>query len=194
MFAKICGITNAEDALAAIEHGAGALGFNFYPASPRYVAPHELRHWLGTLPSAVWKVGVFVNEAPARVAEIAEMLHLDVVQLHGDEKPEDFPDHLRAWKAVQVRADFAFAALDRYPAEAVLLDGPRGGSGRNFDWSLATGGSRKVIVAGGLDASNVRLAIERIQPWGVDACSRIESSPGKKDRARMAQFLKAALA
>ncbi|MDQ6666376.1 MAG: phosphoribosylanthranilate isomerase [Acidobacteriota bacterium] len=193
MFAKICGITNAEDALAAIEHGAGALGFNFYPASPRYIAPQELQHWIGALPTTAWKVGVFVNEAPARVTEIAEMLHLDVIQLHGDEPPEDFPEHLRVWKAARVPADFTFASLDRYPAEAVLLDGPFGGSGQNFDWSLAAGGSRKVIVAGGLDAANVRLAIEITQPWGVDACSRIESSPGKKDRARMARFLKAAL-
>ncbi|MDQ6707264.1 MAG: phosphoribosylanthranilate isomerase [Acidobacteriota bacterium] len=193
MFAKICGITNAGDALAAIEHGAGALGFNFCPASPRYIAPNELQHWIGTLPAAAWKVGVFVNESPARVTEISEMLHLDVIQLHGDEPPEDFPEHLRVWKAVQVHADFTFATLDRYPAEAVLLDGPYGGSGQNFDWSLASGHSRKVIVAGGLDAANVRLAIERMRPWGVDACSRIESSPGKKDRVRMAQFLKAAL-
>ncbi|MDQ2898340.1 MAG: phosphoribosylanthranilate isomerase, partial [Acidobacteriota bacterium] len=154
---------------------------------------HELRHWIGTLPSTVWKVGVFVNEAPAHVTEIAEMLHLDVVQLHGDEPPEDFPDRLRVWKAFQVHADFRFADLDRYPAEAVLLDGPYGGSGRNFDWSLASGISRNVIVAGGLDAANVQLAIDRMHPWGVDACSRIESSPGKKDRALMAQFLKAAL-
>ena len=197
MFAKICGLTNLEDALAAVESGAGALGFNFYPSSLRYIDPSDLAGWIGTLPSHVWKVGVFVNEAPTRVAEIAKLLALDVVQLHGDESPEDFPKGMRVWKAARVDSTFALSNLDSYPTEAVLLDGgssfPYGGSGETFDWTLAAGSSRNVILAGGLDANNVRLAIERARPWGVDACSRLESAPGKKDHNRMAQFLKAVL-
>lgn len=193
MFAKICGLTNPEDALAAVESGAGALGFNFYRPSPRYIDPTTLAEWIGTLPPHVWKVGVFVNETPARVEQIAKLLALDVVQLHGDESPEALPKGTRLWKAAHVDASFTFSKVDHYPAEAILLDGPYGGSGRTFDWAQAAGCSRKVILAGGLDADNVRLAIECVRPWGVDACSRLESAPGKKDRKRMAQFLKAAL-
>ncbi len=102
MMVKICGITNREDALAAIGGGASALGFNFYPRSPRYVRPETAEPLLAAVPAPVWKVGVFVNESPQRVAAIAARLHLDVVQLHGEESPADFPPGLRVWKAVRV--------------------------------------------------------------------------------------------
>jgi phosphoribosylanthranilate isomerase len=198
MMVKICGITNPDDAMAAVEGGASAIGFNFWPRSPRYIAAEAARRVIEQLPPAVWKVGVFVNEERARVVEIARKAGLDVAQLHGTETAADFPDGLRVWKAIRVGENFAPASFDEYPAEAVLLDGPANGVA--FDWTLAARSAnqagrkaKKVIIAGGLDAANVRQAIEQARPWGVDACSRIESAPGKKDRAKMAEFLKAAL-
>jgi phosphoribosylanthranilate isomerase len=191
MMVKICGITNVEDALAAIEGGAAALGFNFWPRSPRYIAPESARRLIEKLPAEVLKVGVFVNEEPAAVAAIAKETGLDVAQLHGRETARDFPAGLRVWKAIRIGEEFDRTALNQFPAEALLLDGPA--NGVPFDWTKAAGIPRKVIVAGGLDAENVGHAIEQARPWGVDACSRIESAPGKKDRSKMAQFLKAAL-
>jgi phosphoribosylanthranilate isomerase len=188
---KICGITNLEDALAAIEGGAGAVGFNFWPDSARYITPESARRLIERLPPAVSKVGVFVDEKPGTVAALASEAGLDVAQLHGRERASDFPGGLRVWKAVRISQDFDPEALDQYPAEAVLLDGPA--NGEPFNWTLAAGISGRVIVAGGLDAENVGRAIEQARPWGVDVCSRIESAPGKKDRAKMARFLKAAL-
>jgi phosphoribosylanthranilate isomerase len=196
MMVKICGITNREDALAAIEGGAAALGFNFYPASPRYITPEqaaEIGAGLSVWP-AVWKVGVFVDEAPERVLRIARQAGLDVAQLHGSESRENYPRSIRVWKAIRVRDGQVPETLD-FPAEAVLLDGPA--SSESFDWQNISGMSRfagKLILAGGLDAGNVRRAIEQAHPWGVDACSRLESAPGRKDRFKMAEFLKAALA
>ncbi len=194
MMVKICGITNREDALAAIDGGASALGFNFYSKSPRHVTPERAAEIASGL--SVLKVGVFVNEAPERVAEIARLVGLDIVQLHGDERAEDYPTGLRVWKAVRVNGNLRAASLDSCPAEAVLLDTASkeayGGTGKTFDWSLATGSSKRIILAGGLDASNVRQAIAIGKPWGVDVCSRIESSPGRKDHGKMAEFLKEA--
>jgi phosphoribosylanthranilate isomerase len=198
MMVKICGITNLGDALAAVEGGASALGFNFWPRSPRYLTPEAARKLIERLPATVWKAGVFVDEPPATVAEIAREAGLDIAQLHGRETARDFPQGVRVWKAVRIGANFNLVALDEYPAEAVLLDGPANGVG--FDWKMAARAANpgvlpaKVIIAGGLDADNVRRAIERARPWGVDACSRIESAPGKKDHQKMAEFLKAALA
>jgi phosphoribosylanthranilate isomerase len=191
MMVKICGITNLEDALAAIGGGAAALGFNFWPRSSRYVAPESARRLIAALPGKVSKVGVFVDEEPGTVAAIANQTGLDVAQLHGRESASDFPEGLRVWKAIRIAEGFDRTKLDRFPAEALLLDGPV--NGVSFDWTIAAGIARKVIVAGGLDAANVAQAIEQARPWGVDACSRIESAPGKKDHTKMAQFLKAAL-
>ena len=191
MMVKICGITNVEDALAAIDGGAAALGFNFWPRSPRYVKPEVARRIIGRLPGTVWKAGVFVDETAGAVAKTMDEASIDIAQLHGREAAADFPRGVRVWKAVRIGADFDAAMLDEYPAEAVLLDGPA--NGVPFNWRLAKGASKKVIIAGGLDAGNVRSAIEQARPWGVDACSRIESAPGKKDHRKMAEFLKAAL-
>jgi phosphoribosylanthranilate isomerase len=195
MTVKICGITNAEDAEAAAAGGATAIGFNFYARSPRYIAPEvaaEIR------PAGVRRVGVFVGERPERVAEIARIAGLDVAQLHGDERPADYPAALPVWKAARVGLGFDFAAYADSPAEALLLDGPAaelyGGAGHVFDWRLAARAGKRVIVAGGLDASNVAQAVELASPWGVDACSRIESRPGKKDLEKMYAFLQAARA
>ena len=191
MMVKICGITNREDALAAIEGGAAALGFNFYPPSPRYIAPDEAAAIAAGLPPGVWKVGVFVDESREAVLRTAAQVGLEIAQLHGSELPEQYPRGIRVWKAIRVVGqDFSLPTPG--PAEAVLLDGPA--SGQIFDWARIPHGIAKLILAGGLDAGNVREAIEQVRPWGVDACSQIESSPGRKDHFKMAAFLKAALA
>jgi phosphoribosylanthranilate isomerase len=196
MIVKICGITNREDAIAAVDGGATALGFNFYPKSPRYVVPACAAEVIAAVPEHVWKVGVFVNESRERAAEIARRLALDVVQLHGDETPRDYPENLRVWKAVRVDTGFEPDAWRGHPAEALVLDGPAGalygGAGVPFDWARARG-LPNIVLAGGLDASNVREAIMQAHPWGVDACSRLESAPGKKDHRKLAAFLQAAL-
>jgi phosphoribosylanthranilate isomerase len=192
MMVKICGITNLEDATAAVEGGASALGFNFWRRSPRYVTPESARSLIDQLPAKVWKVGVFVDEDAATVTRIAREAGLDIVQLHGQETAQSFPQGARVWKAVRIRENFDVMRLNEYPSEAILLDGPA--NGKTFDWSLAAHVSKKLIVAGGLDADNVRAAIDQAKPWGVDACSRLESAPGRKDHRKMAQFLKAALA
>lgn len=194
MMVKICGITNRADALAAIDCGATALGFNFWPKSPRYLAPERAAELLSGLPHTVWKVGVFVNEPPTNVTALAAALALDAVQLHGEAA---FPAGLRVWKALAVDSAFRPELLDQFPADAFLLDAPAGalygGTGRSFDWRRVAGLGHKIILAGGLDASNVREAIRVARPWGVDACSRLESAPGKKDHQKMAAFVKAAL-
>ena len=195
MMVKICGITNRDDALAAIDGGASALGFNFYPKSPRCVTEETAAEIAGALPASVRKVGVFVNEPAGRVSETVRRAGLDVAQLHGE---IDYPAGIRVWQAVSARPGFSVDSLEPLPVEAVLLDTPSdelfGGTGETFDWSIAAGSPKNIIIAGGLDALNVRLAIDRARPWGVDVCSRIESAPGRKDRAKMAAFLRAALA
>lgn len=192
MIVKVCGITNREDALAAIDAGATALGFNFYVPSPRYIAPNEAAKIAAGLPAEVWKVGVFVGESPESIERTAGEAGLDVVQLHGAEEPEQYPRGIRIWKAIRI-TDQAFSLPPEGAVEAVLLDGPA--SGQTFDWARAAGQHiDKLILAGGLDAGNVREAIEQVHPWGVDACSRIEISPGRKDHDKMTAFIKAALA
>ena len=196
MVLKICGITNAEDAAAAIQGGATAIGFNFWPRSPRYVSPEKAAQIASN--AGIRRVGVFVNEAPARIEEIARLVRLDIAQLHGDELPAAYPARMTVWKATRVTAGFDFSAYDDSPAEALVLDGPAGelygGSGQTFDWGLAAAVHKRIILAGGLDASNVAQAVAAAHPWGVDACSRIESAPGKKDHRKMNEFLHAAKA
>jgi len=201
---KICGITNRDDALAAVEAGASALGFVFHPASRRAVAPDTAAAVAEAVPKAVWKVGVFVNEPPERVAAVAAQVGLDVVQLHVGQAgyplgaPVLHPALLRTWRAVPVGPNFTLARLDAWPeAEAFLLEaavpGQYGGTGQTFRWELARGTTRRVILAGGLHAGNVREAIRAARPWGVDASSSLETSPGRKDHARVAAFIAAAL-
>jgi phosphoribosylanthranilate isomerase len=198
MIVKVCGITNAEDAAAAIADGANAIGFNFYAPSPRYIAPERAAE----IPTAsgVRRVGVFVNETRARVEEIARIAGLDVAQLHGEEAVDEYPAGVTVWKAERVSAGFSFGSFTDSPAEALLLDGPAGelygGVGMSFDWQSVGQASRtafrRIILAGGLDASNVEKAVAMAHPWGVDACSRIESAPGKKDHKKMLEFVRAA--
>ncbi len=195
MMVKICGITNLDDALAAVEAGASALGFNFYPGSPRYVPVSAAQPILEVLPHKVLKVGVFVTPDAGSASEIAHAAGLDVIQIHGD-SPE-YPEGVRVWRAVRAAPGLDLCALDPV-AEALLLDTPsdilHGGTGQTFDWALARGAGRRIVLAGGLDHTNVREAIQTALPWGVDACSRLESEPGRKDHNKMRQFIQAALA
>jgi phosphoribosylanthranilate isomerase len=198
MIVKICGITNLEDAQAAIAGGANALGFNFYPRSKRYIGIADATKLLDRLAPGILRVGVFVNEPAERVADLVKRIGLHVAQLHGDEKPEQYPAGVRVWKAAHVDEQFSLAAWENCPAEALLLDSPangeHGGSGQSFDWARAAGaGDRHIILAGGLDESNVRDAIRLVKPWGIDACSRLERAPGRKDHVKMAAFIRAAL-
>jgi phosphoribosylanthranilate isomerase len=192
MILKICGITNQEDASAAIAGGANAIGFNFYPRSPRYLAP-EFAAGIES-GAGVRRVGVFVNESRVHVEEVAVAAALDVAQLHGDEAPADYPAAITVWKAARVIEGFDLSQYENCSAEALLLDGPA--SGQIFDWHVARAIPLRlrIILAGGLDASNVAQAIALAHPWGVDACSRIESAPGKKDHKKMTEFLRAAKA
>jgi phosphoribosylanthranilate isomerase len=191
MMVKICGITNREDAMAAVEAGASAIGFNFYRESPRYIS-HTGAAMIGEkIPSNVWKVGVFVNETAEAIARIVLDAGLDVAQLHGTSEARG----VRIWKALSAGASLPDVFAES--VEAVLIDSPTdvdyGGSGKVWDWTHAPQLKKKIIVAGGLDADNVRIAIEQVDPWGVDACSRIEKSPGLKDHDKMRRFIAAAL-
>jgi phosphoribosylanthranilate isomerase len=196
MILKICGITNQEDAAAATEGGASALGFNFYPRSPRYIAPERAAEIASE--SGVRRVGVFVNESPTKIEEIKRIARLDVAQLHGDEEPGAYPSGIAVWKVARVDSGFNICAYEDCPAEALVLDGPAtelyGGAGRTFDWRRAANIHHRIILAGGLDATNVAQAIVIVHPWGVDACSRLESAAGKKDHQKMKAFLEAAKA
>jgi phosphoribosylanthranilate isomerase len=185
MMVKVCGITRREDAIAAAEAGASALGFIFYPKSPRYVTPEKARRLGDGLDLA--KVGVFVDESSAFIDEVMLDAKLDVAQVYGKAV---VPKNGRLWLAVRVESGLgAFAGPAR---EAVLLDGAA--NGISFDWQLAKslGEHEKLIIAGGLNSSNVAHAIRVAQPWGVDASSSLESSPGIKDHEKMRQFVKAA--
>lgn len=192
MMVKICGITNREDALVAVEAGAAALGFNFYRDSPRFISPTGASMIAAKIPANIWKVGIFVNETRETVARIALDAGLDVAQLYGTSEARG----IRIWRAIPANESL-LSHIDDETAEAVLVDTPsddlHGGTGASFDWSRAKGLPKHIIIAGGLDASNVRRAIEQAQPWGVDACSRLEKSPGLKDHDKIRQFVKAAL-
>lgn len=188
---KICGITRVEDALEAARGGATAIGLNFYPGSPRYLDFGRAAMIRAVLPPQILKVGVFVDEDPERIRSVARAVGLDVVQLHGSEVPFDCETlaTLRVWKAFRVEEGFQAASLAQYPCEAFVLDGA--GGGRTFPWGIARAAAQygRIIVAGGLDGANVGQAIREAQPWGVDAASRLERSPGVKDAAKVREFL-----
>jgi phosphoribosylanthranilate isomerase len=196
MFLKVCGITRLPDARLAIEHGATALGFIFWPGSPRYVSPAQAGAIIGELPLWVTAVGVFVNETVDGICEIAAHSGISAVQLHGEEPP-DYADAL-GWPVLR---SATLENIDRicseWPARSttLLLDAAdpvrRGGTGRTIDWPRAAGvaGERRIILAGGLTAANVAEAIATVRPYGVDVSSGIESAPGQKDAALMACFL-----
>jgi phosphoribosylanthranilate isomerase len=204
MHVKICGLTNLDDALVAVEAGADILGFNFYPRSPRCIAPEACARIVAEvarLATPVTTVGVFVNETPERVWAVLKECGLDLAQLHGDEPPE----HLmllwgRAYKALRgVRENdlcrFAPAGPD-YPA--LLIDAHRpglyGGTGETCDWDEAALAALDypIVLAGGLTPENVGAAVRQVRPWSVDVASGVESAPGKKDAAKVRAFVREA--
>ena len=196
---KICGITNAADAQAAIEAGANLLGFNFYGKSPRHITEEGAVEVRSQLPKRVKAVGIFVNESPADVVALRQSLKLDAVQLHGDEPPEavaEIAPLVPVIKAFRVEPEFPLAALDEYSkAFAFLFDaahtGQYGGTGHTTDWDVARRASlsHRIILAGGLKVENVGAAIRIVRPYGIDVASGVESSPGKKDHGRLREFI-----
>ena len=196
MFLKICGITRVEDAEHAVAHGATALGFVFWPASPRYIAPEEAAAIVARVPAAVATVGVFVNEPVAGIRQAVERSGVTTVQLHGDE-PVSYASELTQplLRALGVDA----AATSEWPLETtILLDAAdrerRGGTGTQVDWTKARSiaRARRVVLAGGLSPENVEAAVAQVEPWGVDVSSGVETAPGVKDAARVTAFLQRA--
>ena len=192
MMVKVCGITNAEDALAAVDAGVSALGFNFYLKSPRFIRPDAARVIADQVP-AVLRVGVFVNETADFIQRCMDASGMDVAQVY----VSALPPGLRTWRARNVDVTFETSELNDPAPEAFLLDAPapgvHGGTGHTFDWRLVPMVQRRIVLAGGLDASNVARAIAIAKPWGVDSCSKLESAPGRKDHKKVRDFIEAAM-
>jgi len=196
---KFCGMTKEADAQEAARLGVNALGFNFWPQSPRFVRPEAAHRIAETLPPFVARVGVFVNEDPGRIREIAGQVGLSVVQLHGDEPPEFCRalEPLIVFKALRVGPGFRAEEMTRYPCRTFLLDAwsskAPGGTGETVDWPRVHGLAEhaRIILAGGLEPGNVAQAIEQAEPYGVDVASGIEGAPGEKDPERMSAFVEA---
>lgn len=204
---KICGITNLEDAVASVEAGADMLGFNFYTGSSRYIAPDLVRSINEQMPAEVLSVGVFVNEdSPDDVARIARQAGLSVVQLHGDESPDycrELRTEFQVIKALRISNNIATHEAEEliasYDVDGILLDAftptLRGGTGHTFDWAIARNireAYPRLFLAGGLTPDNIAEAVLTVRPFGVDACSGLESSPGRKDHLRVREFIASA--
>jgi len=194
---KICGITNLKDAYIAIECGADALGFIFYPKSLRYVVPEMAKEIIKKLPSGIIRVGVFVNQEIEEVKEITRLCGLNLIQFHGDETPE-YCDHFKTSsliKAVSLRAEEDIQKFKNYSVRAILVDaynpGYYGGTGKNSDWRLAkkVKKTHPLILAGGLNRESIRKAIETVRPQAVDINSGVEISPGKKDPGKIKEII-----
>ena len=193
MRVKICGITRIEDAVIATDLGAFALGFVFWPGSPRCLDEEAARAIVDSLPADVFKVGVFVNQPIEEVRRISAAAAVNVVQLHGDEPAEYVRDvGLPVFKSVAVHGGFAIEQLDAVAQDVtVLLDAHdpvmRGGTGRTIDWSLAAAAAvrRPVILSGGLTPDNVGAAVDAVHPFAIDVSSGVEQSPGVKDPGRL---------
>jgi len=208
---KICGMTNLEDALTAVEAGADAVGFVFYEKSPRNVSVETAREIVGKLPEGIDKIGVFVNELPEKVSTVADEVGLTAVQFHGDEyqSPQKYSvnrdaffglpamDIVRRWRQGNI-----FVTFSGFPNLAgILLDsGTReqpGGTGKTFAWGeaysfvSAIGTQHPVVIAGGLTSANVGWAVQFLKPWGVDVSSGVEARPGKKDAEKVRAFVRA---
>ena len=195
---KICGITNLEDALTAVEAGADALGFVFYKESPRHIFPEEATRIIRLLPPFVQTVGLFVNEPPEQVNEIADLCQLDLIQLHGDETAS-YCELIkrRVLKAFRVRSLTCLDPIADYRVAGLLLDtyspSSYGGTGTTFNWEIAAEAVKRhqrIILAGGLHPGNVADAIRQVKPYAVDVSSGVELSPGKKDAAKLQEFIR----
>jgi phosphoribosylanthranilate isomerase len=200
MIAKVCGITRLTDALHAARHGATAVGFVFWPGSPRFVRAERAAEIVGELPAGVTAVGVFVNQPVDEIRRVAAAARITAIQLHGDEPPA-VGDALGwpVWRAVAL--PHAADVLDAWPGgTTILLDAHdpvrRGGTGRAVDWAQAAAiaARRRVVLAGGLTPDNVADAIAAVRPAGVDVSSGVEEAPGVKDFDKVARFLERARA
>jgi phosphoribosylanthranilate isomerase len=193
---KICGITSLEDALTSVDAGADALGFVFYPLSPRHIFPEQAADIIRKLPPFIQTVGLFVNESRDTVNTTADQCGLDIVQLHGDETP-DFCSSIkrRIIKAFRVKGSFSLDSVSDYRVAACLLDAwspaAHGGTGQTFNWEIASAAAaqRTVILAGGLTPDNVAEAVRRVKPYAVDVSSGVEISPGHKDAEKIRKFI-----
>ena len=193
---KICGITSTEDALMAAQCGAAALGFIFYPPSPRHIKTGDAEKIVRVLPNKVVSVGVFVNEEPENIKKVVEICGLDMIQLHGDESPEycrQFPASMII-KAVELKNNDDIDRALTYHVAALLVDtrdtGLYGGTGKISNWDLASQlrGKKPLILSGGLHAENVADALKKVAPDALDINSGVEASPGKKDHQKLAQI------
>ena len=192
---KICGITNYEDAVAAMNMGADLLGFNFYPPSPRYVAPEKAAEMINRLPALIDAVGVFVNAPLDEIRRIIDQCRLDWVQLHGDEDP-DFCRSLnyvnvKTMKALRVKDESDIVKAGEFFTDAVLLDAfhpeKYGGTGLTFDWNIVGHIAKRVFLAGGINPDNAAEAVQ-LGVYGIDVCSGVEAEPGKKDHEKIRQL------
>jgi phosphoribosylanthranilate isomerase len=196
---KICGITNAADGLAAVEAGADMIGLMFYERSPRNISFTAAAEISRALPPFVVKVGVFVNPDEDMVMRAIGDCGVSLLQFHGEETPEFCTQFgVMSMKAFRVRGPESLADLPKYQTDAWLLDAfspdAHGGSGAQFNWDLAleaTQFGRPIFLAGGLTPENVGEAVRRVQPFGVDVSSGVESAPGKKDHAKVREFIRA---
>jgi phosphoribosylanthranilate isomerase len=199
---KICGITSPEDAVAAAQAGADALGFVFYDKSSRHVSVEAAAAAIRVVPPHIVKVGVFVNPDEDLVLHAIAECDLNLLQFHGEETPDFCVQFgLMSMKAFRVRDAQSLSALSTYPTDAWLLDAyspaQHGGTGERFDWDLAKEAGklgRPIFLAGGLTPDNVGAAVEQAQPYGVDVSSGVEAAPGRKDHAKVASFIRAAKA
>ena len=201
---KICGITNLADARAAIAAGADALGFVFVPGTPRFIAPDLAGEIVRELPPFIARVGLFVDAETRTVAEVLVRSGMDTLQFHGEETPDlvrQFRRAVKVMKAFRVRGEETLMRLSAYAdaVDAILLDayvaGAHGGTGAQFDWKLAVQArdlGRPLVLAGGLTPANVAEAVRTVRPYGVDVSSGVESAPGRKDPAKLAEFVRAA--
>lgn len=193
---KICGITNLEDAIAAADAGADALGFIFYKESPRYIEPVDAGKIIKRLPPFVKSVGVFVNEDESSIRRIIEIAWIEILQLHGDEPPGFCTIfHQPVIKAIRIKDRESISLLREYNVPAFLLDSYSesgyGGTGKGFDLAIAIEAKRygRIILSGGLTPVNVGDAVKRVRPYAVDVCSGVEASAGKKDHEKVRLFI-----
>jgi phosphoribosylanthranilate isomerase len=193
MFVKVCGVTRLDDALAAVDAGASAVGFVFWPNSPRFIDPYRARAIAAKLPPFVTAVGLFVDQPAGYVNGVASLVRLGAVQLHGDETPE----FAASIAAPVIKALPVERAAGWPEATTLLLDAhdpvKRGGTGRVIDWSAAAAvaANRRVLLAGGLTPENIADAIARVRPFGIDVSSGVERAPGIKDHARIRALFEA---
>ena len=196
---KICGLTNLDDAMDAVDCGADLLGFNFWADSRRYIDPETARELIGELPTAVSKVGIFVNADPHWMIDVAVELELDFLQLHGDETPEVCNAIGRPWfKAFRLKDEKDLLEIPRFESEWLLVDASVekafGGTGGVSNWDLAREAKKygSLFLSGGLKPDNIETAIRTVAPYAVDVASGVESAPGVKDRNRVEEFIKRA--